>query len=379
MTAPPPASCFATPMSRYTRPRLAARTAIRSSTRRCKPTISHRVELEFDLRSALTDEQFFLVYQPIYNLADLTVVGVEALLRWQHPTNGLMRTRRVHPDPRTDRADPRGWPLGPERGLRADGRLALPRRHARPVSQRLRRPTRHRRDRRTHPRRAHQNRASTRAALIIEVTETALMRDAEATARRLQAIKDLGVRIAVDDFGTGYSSLAYLQQFPVDCLKIDRMFTSAITHLTRIQSTHRNTRPTRQGSRPHHPRRRRRNPQPTRPSTNQRSQRNPRLPPLQTTRRPDTRNADTQTVPPNNTGNRLKAPSHPPTTWPSAGPLHTHITVGRADAGQAVDHAVDPTRAVEKQRRDALETKLPGLSLYRGGDSNPHALSGSGF
>ncbi len=66
-------------------------------------------------------------------------------------------------------------------------------------------------------------------ALIIEVTETALMRDAEATARRLQAIKDLGVRIAVDDFGTGYSSLAYLQQFPVDSLKIDRMFTSAIT------------------------------------------------------------------------------------------------------------------------------------------------------
>jgi diguanylate cyclase len=66
------------------------------------------------------------------------------------------------------------------------------------------------------------------AALIIEVTETALMRDAEATARQLQSIKELGVRIAVDDFGTGYSSLAYLQQFPVDSLKIDRMFTEAI-------------------------------------------------------------------------------------------------------------------------------------------------------
>ncbi|MCU1360706.1 MAG: putative diguanylate cyclase/phosphodiesterase & domain, partial [Ilumatobacteraceae bacterium] len=50
-----------------------------------------------------------------------------------------------------------------------------------------------------------------------------------ATADRLQAIKDLGVRIAVDDFGTGYSSLAYLQQFPVDCLKIDRRFTNAMT------------------------------------------------------------------------------------------------------------------------------------------------------
>jgi EAL domain-containing protein (putative c-di-GMP-specific phosphodiesterase class I) len=66
-------------------------------------------------------------------------------------------------------------------------------------------------------------------SLIIEVTETALMRNAEDTARRLRAIRELGVRVAVDDFGTGYSSLAYLQQFPVDCLKIDRRFTSAIT------------------------------------------------------------------------------------------------------------------------------------------------------
>jgi len=56
-----------------------------------------------------------------------------------------------------------------------------------------------------------------------------LMRNAHPTALRLQAIKDLGVRIALDNFGTGYSSLAYLQQFPVDCLKIDRMFTNAIS------------------------------------------------------------------------------------------------------------------------------------------------------
>ena len=55
------------------------------------------------------------------------------------------------------------------------------------------------------------------------------MRNAEETAQRLQAIKQLGVRIAVDDFGTGYSSLAYLRQFPVDCLKIDRAFTNAVT------------------------------------------------------------------------------------------------------------------------------------------------------
>jgi EAL domain-containing protein (putative c-di-GMP-specific phosphodiesterase class I) len=67
------------------------------------------------------------------------------------------------------------------------------------------------------------------SSLILEISETALVSHAEATARRLQVVKALGVRIAVDDFGTGYSSLAYLQQFPVDCLKIDCRFTSAIT------------------------------------------------------------------------------------------------------------------------------------------------------
>jgi EAL domain-containing protein (putative c-di-GMP-specific phosphodiesterase class I) len=61
-------------------------------------------------------------------------------------------------------------------------------------------------------------------SLILEMTETTLMRDSYESALRLRALKDLGIRLAIDDFGTGYSSLAYLQQFPVDILKIDRTF-----------------------------------------------------------------------------------------------------------------------------------------------------------
>jgi EAL domain-containing protein (putative c-di-GMP-specific phosphodiesterase class I) len=66
-------------------------------------------------------------------------------------------------------------------------------------------------------------------ALTLEITETMLMRNADDTARRLRAIKELGVRIAIDDFGTGYSSFAHLQRFPVDALKIDRSFIHRLT------------------------------------------------------------------------------------------------------------------------------------------------------
>jgi diguanylate cyclase (GGDEF)-like protein len=190
--------------------------------------IPQRAELEFDLRSALKSDQFHLLYQPIYNPENLGLVGVEALLRWQHPTLGLIepdwflpileRTGQIH--------DVGRWVLHEAceqmatwhaRGDTLDISLNVSGRQldsddiVDDVRQSL------------------DDSGLDPAALIIEVTETVLMRNMSDTARRLHAIKALGVRIAVDDLGTGYSSLAYLQQFPVDCLKIDRIFMSAIT------------------------------------------------------------------------------------------------------------------------------------------------------
>jgi diguanylate cyclase (GGDEF)-like protein len=190
--------------------------------------ISQRIELEFDLRSALEGEQFRLVYQPIYNLEDLSLVGVEALLRWEHPTQGVVQPDEFIPIlEQTGQIREVGrWVL-----LQACEQMAAW--HARgdtlDVSVNVSARQLDNDGLIEHIREALRVSGLDATSLIIEVTETALMRNADATARRLQAIKELGIRIAVDDFGTGYSSLAYLRQFPVDCLKIDRMFTNAIT------------------------------------------------------------------------------------------------------------------------------------------------------
>ena len=191
-------------------------------------SISRRIDLEFDLRSALASEQYRLVYQPIYNLDDLSVVGVEALLRWEHPTRGL-----IAPDEFIPILEQTGQ-------IREVGRWVLQQAcqqmatwHSRgdtlDISVNVSAGQLDHDDITDDIRDALEDSGLPASALIMEITETALMHNVDATARRLRDIKNLGVRVAVDDFGTGYSSLAYLRQFPVDCLKIDRMFTSAVT------------------------------------------------------------------------------------------------------------------------------------------------------
>ena len=186
-----------------------------------------RTMLETDLRDVLEANQLYLVYQPIFNLATKEITGVEALLRWQHPTRGT-----VQPDLFIPLLEESGLivPVGAwvlreacEQGVRLQ-RLGHPLSVSVNVSARQIEAETLVDD----IRQALESSGLDAAALIVEITETVLMRDVAAIVPRLNELRALGVRIAIDDFGTGYSSLAYLKQFPVDTLKIDRSFIHAM-------------------------------------------------------------------------------------------------------------------------------------------------------
>ena len=163
-------------------------------------------------------------YQPIVELGQRKVEAVEALVRWQHPTLGLLA-----PDEFLDVAEETGLivPLGQAgaaRRLRADP----------PVAGVLRREPDGQREplRRSAAGREHRRRVRWRSreagvapdALMIEVTEGALIGDVRGATAVLESLSALGVTIAIDDFGTGYSSLSHLQLFPVDVIKVDKTF-----------------------------------------------------------------------------------------------------------------------------------------------------------
>ena len=191
-------------------------------------SVQRRYELELDLRQALGEGQFELVYQPIYDLDELTLVGLEALLRWNHPRRGQLPPADFVPvlESSGQIVDVGRWVL-----LEACRQMAAWRRTGVQMMVSVNvSPRQLDRDSLVeHVREALAVSGLEPSALTIEVTETALMRNVPETARRLRELKELGVQVAIDDFGTGYSSLAYLQQFPVDCLKIDQTFIDALS------------------------------------------------------------------------------------------------------------------------------------------------------
>jgi len=187
--------------------------------------IANRVGLESELREGIRNNEFFLVYQPIFRLEDQTMTGVEALLRWRHPTRGL-----VMPGDFIPTLESTGMILDVgrfvlEEACRQGAEWAQA---GRPLTVSVNASGRQldREDFVDLVERTLALSGLEPRLLTIEITETTLMQDTELSAMRLRGLKRAGVKLAIDDFGTGYCSLAYLQQFPVDSLKIDRSFVS---------------------------------------------------------------------------------------------------------------------------------------------------------
>jgi diguanylate cyclase (GGDEF)-like protein len=189
--------------------------------------IQSRLELEMDLREALQNEEFFLVYQPIFDLGRMAPTSVEALIRWEHPRRGVVQPEEFIPllEETGLIKEIGAWVL-----LAACAQGAQWHRAGAPIDVAVNVSARQLDDDElvAHVQHALADSGLDPHALTIEITETTLMRDAEETIRRLTAIKSLGVRIAIDDFGTGYSSLTHVQRFPVDSLKIDRSFIAGL-------------------------------------------------------------------------------------------------------------------------------------------------------
>lgn len=189
-----------------------------------------QLRLEHDLDKAIEEEQLRLHYQPLVSLVTGHLVGVEALVRWQHPDHGLL-----YPDAFIPIAEDTGAivPMGEwvlreacrqakewaSQGL--DGLEIAVNLSARQLTQsdicsnvtsildeaQL---------------------CTSRMQICLEITESVLMADPDLAAEWLESLKSIGVMSAIDDFGTGYSSLAYLKWFPVDTLKLDRSFVSGV-------------------------------------------------------------------------------------------------------------------------------------------------------
>lgn len=189
-----------------------------------------RQALELDLRQALQEQQFILHYQPTIALDDGSISGVEALIRWNHPEQGL-----ISPGHFVNVAEECGlmhnidhWVLRQAcqqmQTWRKAG-LALDKLSVNISSSEFQHP-----DFIAEVRHILETTHLPAECLELEFTEGTLMSHLETTQARLQELKQLGLCIAIDDFGTGYSNLAYLKRFPVDTLKIDRSFIQTMTH-----------------------------------------------------------------------------------------------------------------------------------------------------
>jgi diguanylate cyclase (GGDEF)-like protein/PAS domain S-box-containing protein len=200
------------------------RNAVQFYTPAMNARARERLALEGALRSALNQGEFELYYQPQVDLASGKVVGLEALIRWRHPSLGMVRPDRfIHLAEETGLIVPIGaWVLRTACRQSRDWQHAGygPLRIAVNLSARQFAQPGLVRD----IERVLDETGLAPGCLEIELTESLVMEDVEGAIRTMWQLKHMGVRLSIDDFGTGYSSLSYLRRFPVDVLKIDRSF-----------------------------------------------------------------------------------------------------------------------------------------------------------
>jgi diguanylate cyclase (GGDEF)-like protein/PAS domain S-box-containing protein len=186
--------------------------------------VMERLTLEHGLRAALDKKELFLVYQPQMDVATGTIVGLEALLRWQHPELGIMS-----PDRFMSIAESSGLilPIGAwvlrtacsqARRWQDEGLCAMP------VAVNVSAVQFRQQGFRELISRVLSETGLACQYLELELTESLLLSNADVTSSVLRELKGMGIKLAIDDFGTGYSSLSYLKQFPFSKLKIDRSF-----------------------------------------------------------------------------------------------------------------------------------------------------------
>jgi diguanylate cyclase (GGDEF)-like protein/PAS domain S-box-containing protein len=193
-------------------------------------TALRRLEMKADLQRAADNEEFVLHYQPVIHLATDEIEGFEALIRWRHPSRGLVQPLDFVP-----LAEETGLIVPIGSWVLREACLQAKKLHAR------------------HPSRPPIHMAVNLSArqlqrpeivaeiadtleetqlpphcLVLEITESVMMRDMNMSLERLAELKEIGVRLAVDDFGTGYSSLNYIRRFPVDVLKVDKSFVDGV-------------------------------------------------------------------------------------------------------------------------------------------------------